>query len=73
MKELVLIGNINNFEPFKYKTKLLGNTVVLPSPNQANVILKNVTISVLLRYLSNFSRSPEISLINWIEVELKFR
>ena len=73
MKELILIGNTNTFESFKYKTKLLGNTVVPPSPDQANLILKNATILVLLRYVSNFSRSPEISLINWIEVELKFR
>ena len=42
--------NTNNFKSFKYKAKLLGNTVA----DGANVILKNATIAVPLKYLSNF-------------------
>ena len=34
------ISNNNNFKSFKYKTKLLEYTVVLPFLNQANAILK---------------------------------
>ena len=36
------------------KAKLLENTVAQPNPNQANGILKNPTIIVPLKYLSNF-------------------
>ena len=39
---------------FQVKAKLLGNTAVQPAPNAANGILKNVTIAVPLKYLSNF-------------------
>ena len=42
--------NTNNFKSFKYKAKLLGNTVA----DGANVILKNATIAVPLKYVSNF-------------------
>ena len=62
----------NKFKCFEYKTKLLGNTVVQLSPNHANGILKIATIAVSLKYLSNFWRSLEISLINW-KVELKLK
>ena len=48
------IENTDNFKSFKYKDKLLGNAVVQPTQNQANGILKNVAIAVLLIYLSNF-------------------
>ena len=34
-------ANTNNFKSFKYKTKLLGNTVAQDTPNQANGFLKN--------------------------------
>ena len=47
-------------------------TVALPAPNQANGILKNAAIAVLLRYLGNFSRSLEILLIN-SKVKLKLK
>ena len=47
------IANDKNFKSFRYKTKLLGNTVA----NAANGILRNATIAVLLKYLSNFWRS----------------
>ena len=39
---------------FEEKTKLLGNTAAQPAPNAANGIQKNATISVALKYLSNF-------------------
>ena len=34
------IVNDNCFKSFKYKAKLLGDTVAQPAPNQANGILK---------------------------------
>ena len=49
----------NSFKSFKFKTKLFGNTVAKPA-NAANGILKNVTIAVPLKYLSNFWRSIEL-------------
>ena len=66
------IANTNAFKSFKNKTKLLGSTVAQPTPNQANEILRNVTIAVPLKYLSNFWRSPEMPLIN-CKVELKLK
>ena len=59
------IPNDANFESFMYKVKLLKNT----EANGANGILKNTTIAVPLKYLSNFWRSPEICVIN-CKVEL---
>ena len=47
------IVNDNNFKSFKYKAKLLGNTVA-QADNAANGILKNATIAVPLKCLSNF-------------------
>ena len=47
------IGN-DKFESFEYKAKLLGNTVAQSALNQGNEILKNVTIALPLKYLSNF-------------------
>ena len=64
------VASDNNFKYFKYKAKLLGNTVAQPIPYQANGILKNVTIAVPLIYLNNFWRSLEMPLIN-CKVELK--
>ena len=57
---------------FKYKTKLLGNTVANSAPNQSNGILKNATILVPLKYLSNFWRSLEMPLIN-CKIDLKLK
>ena len=48
-----VIADDTNFQSFKYKAKLLGNTVAQPNPNHANGILKNATVAVLLKYLSN--------------------
>ena len=48
------IANTDNFKSFKYKAKLLGNTVAQPGANAANGILRNATIFVPLKYLSNF-------------------
>ena len=57
--------NIENTDNFKsFKAKLLGNTVAQPVPNNANGILKDGTIAVPLKYLSNFWRSIEMSFIN---------
>ena len=33
------ITNTDDFKSFRYKTKLLGNTVAQPNPNHANGIL----------------------------------
>ena len=66
------IANDNNFKSFKYKAKLSGKTVAQPNPNHANGILKNATIAMPLKYLSNFWRSLEIPLIN-CKVEVKLR
>ena len=66
----VAIASINNFKPFKYKAKLLGNTVAQPNPNKTTGILKNSIIAVPLKYLSNFWRSLEMPLSN-CKVELK--
>ena len=66
------IVNDDHFKSFKYKAKISGNTAAQPALNAANEIMKNATIAVLLKYLSNFWRSLEMPLIN-CKVELKFR
>ena len=66
------IANDNNFKSFKYKAKLLGNTEAHPSPFISKGFIKNVTIAVSLKYLSNFWISLELPLINCI-VELKLK
>ena len=48
---MVNIANTNNFKSFKYKAKLLQNTVAQPAPNAANGTLRNATIPVPLKYL----------------------
>ena len=58
------------FKSFMYKTKLVGETEAQPAPNNKNGILKNTAIAVPLKYLSDFWRSLEMSLINR-KVELK--
>ena len=64
------IANTDNYKSFKYKVKLLENTVAQPTPNAANEILRNAAIAVPLKYLSNFWRSLEMSLIN-CKIQLK--
>ena len=60
----------NNSSSFKYKVDLLGdpNTVVTPAPaaggNPNGISRLNVKVIVPLKYLSNFSRSLEMPLIN---------
>ena len=54
------------------KAKLLRSTVAQPAPNQPNGLLKNAAIVVPLKYLNNFWRSVEISLIKY-KTELKLR
>ena len=51
------IANTDAFKSFKYKTKLIVSTIL------ANEILEDTTIAVSLKYLINFWRSLEISLI----------
>ena len=53
----------DNSSSFKYKIKLLGN-VTEAVGNVAGVRRLNVKIAILLKYLSNFFRSLEMSLIN---------
>ena len=55
-----------NFRSFKFKVKLLGNTVV----DGEKVILRNTKIVVPLKSVNNFWRSLEMPLIN-CKVELK--
>ena len=50
----------NDFRLFKYKGKLLKNTFT----DAANTILKDASIAVPLKYLSNFWGSLEMLLIN---------
>ena len=50
---LFLIIFNNNLKSFEYKAKLLGNTVA----NGENEILRNTTITVPLKYVSNISVS----------------
>ena len=45
------IEKIDEFTSFKYKSKLLGNTVAQLTPDEANGILKNATVAVPLIYL----------------------
>ena len=60
--------NTHYFKSFKYKVKLLENT------DNANRILRNATIAVLLKYLSNFWRSIKMPLINCkVQLKLKWR
>ena len=47
------IANTNDFKSFEYKAKLLQNTAARPTPIAVNGILKNLTIAVTLKYLSN--------------------
>ena len=56
----------NNFKSFECKTKLIGRTAA------ANGILENATITMPLKYLSNFWRSLEMPLIN-CKFELKLK
>ena len=66
------IVNTNAFKCFKYKAKLLENTVAQPASNQTREILKNATIAAPLQCLINFRRLRKMPLIN-CKVELKFR
>ena len=54
------IANNNNLESSEYKAKSVGNT----EATGTNKMLKNATIAVPLKYLSNFWISLQMSLIN---------
>ena len=45
-----IVDNADNFKYLKYKAKLLENTVA----DEGNRIIRNATIAVPLKYLSNF-------------------
>ena len=62
------IQDTNNLKSFNFTAKLLQNTV----EDEANGILKNATIAVLLKYLNNFWRLIEMILNNY-KVELKLK
>ena len=53
--------NNKNFIPFKYKNKFFGAS---NCKNQTNGILRNATIAVPLKYLSNFWQPFEMPSIN---------
>ena len=55
---------ILNLKSFKYKVKSLGKAVAQPAPYATNGILKNITVVVPLKYLTNFLRLFEMSLIH---------
>ena len=59
------VTNDNNAPSFKYKANLIGNT-------ENNGTKNEVKIAVPLKYLSNFWRSLEMSLIN-CKAELSLR
>ena len=62
------IANDDNCKYLKYKTKLTRGTAA------ANGILENVAIAVPMKYLSNFSRSLEMSLVNCkIKLRVKWK
>ena len=46
-----------NFKPFKYKAKLLRNTVAQPGDTNTLAQPANVTIAVPIKHLSNLWRS----------------
>ena len=60
------IDNNDNFKSFKYETKLLRNMVA----DGINEIVKNATVALPLKYLTNFWRSFEMLLSN-CKIELK--
>ena len=68
------IVNTNSFKCFKYKSILLGKIAAQLNPNEANGILRNASIAVPLKYVSNFWRSLEIRLIKYkVELKLKWK
>ena len=54
--------SIDSSQSFKYKAVLLGKTA--DAANNTNSSVKDAKIVVPLKYLSNFGRSLEMSLIN---------
>ena len=66
------IGNNAAFKSFMYKTKSVRETEAQLAPNNNNRILKNARMTVPLKYLDNFWRSLEMTLIN-CKVELKLK
>ena len=66
--EIINVTN-NTSSSFKYKSNLIGDT----DADAAKKKKENVKIAVPLKYLSNFWRSLEMSLINYkVEISLKW-
>ena len=66
--EIINVTN-NTSSSFKYKSNLIGDT----DADGAKKKKENVKIAVPLKYLSNFWRSLEMSLINYkVEISLKW-
>ena len=73
LKDVATNFNVNiasnvNFKYFKYNNRLIKNT----DADRANGVLRKATIAVPLKYVSNFWRSLEMSLIN-CKVELRLK
>ena len=66
------IANNAAFKFCKYEIKLLEDTVVQSAPDNGDGILKNATIAIPVKYVSNFWRSLEMLLIN-SKVKLKLK
>ena len=66
------IATNDDFKSFKYKTKLVGERDAQIAPNNNSGILENATITVPLKYLSDFWRKIEMSLTN-SKVKLKLK
>ena len=66
------IANNAAFKFCKYKIKWLEDTVAQSAPDNGDGILKNATIAIPVKYVSNFWRSLEMPLIN-SKVKLKLK
>ena len=58
------VANNTTFKSFMYKATLVGETYAPPTQNNNHRILENTTIALPFKYLSNFWRSLEMTLIN---------
>ena len=68
----MILQKNNAFKSFKYKTKLVQETVAQLPPYNNNGIIDNATICEPLKHLRNFLRSLQIPLINF-KAQLKIK
>ena len=68
----MILQKNNAFKSFKYKTKLVQETVAQLAPYNNNGIIDNATICEPLKHLRNFLGSLQIPLINF-KAELKIK